>query len=171
MKRSSGTFIKGLLLILVTLAMISCQSKKPAKLTETDATALQEFNDKGLTMAKELNKDNAEAFVKFTYTEDAVIYPPALRPIFGHEALIGFYQNYPPMTDFNQKIEEFEVFNDYAYLRLSWSIPVVLSDLETFTNSGVIFAIMKKQEDGSWKIWREIWNSDVSLPPLPLTNP
>ena len=118
-------------------------------------------------MVRNLNKDNAETFVKLTYSEDAIIFPPNAKSIIGQEALIGFYQNYPPMSDFNQKIEEMEVFGDYAYLRLNYSFPINQTGLNPYIDTGTIFCIMRKQNDGNWKIWREIWNSDISVPNVP----
>ena len=164
MKTSINFLIRGLLMILFAWAISSCQPKKTAIDTEKDKTAITEWNDNGLTMVRNLNKDNAETFVKLTYSEDAIIFPPNAKSIIGQEALIGFYQNYPPMSDFNQEIEEMEVFGDYAYLRLNYSFPINQTGLNPYIDTGKIFSIMRKQNDGNWKIWREIWNSDISIP-------
>jgi ketosteroid isomerase-like protein len=171
MKTSINFLIKGLLMMLITLALTECQPKKTATVTEKDKKAITEWNDKVLTMAKNLNKDNAETFVNYTYSEDAILFPPNAKSVMGREAIIVFYQNYPPMSDFNQKIEEMEVLGDYAYLRLNWSIPVKQTGLNSYIDTGIILCIMRKQNDGSWKIWREIWNSDISVPTTPTVNP
>jgi ketosteroid isomerase-like protein len=167
MKTSINFLFRGLLMMFIILAVTECKPKKTANVTEKDKTAISEWNDNGLAMVRNLNKDNAEKFVKFTYSEDAIIFPPNAKSIIGQEALTGFYQNYPPMSDFNQKIEEMEVFGDYAYLRLKWSIPVTQTGINPYIDSGMIFCIMRKQNDGNWKIWREIWNSDIPLPNAP----
>jgi len=154
-------------MILFAWAISACQPKNAANDTEKDKKAISEWNDNGLTMVRNLNKDNAETFVMFTYSEDAIIFPPNAKSLMGHEALIGFYQNYPPMSDFNQEIEEIEIFGDYAYLLLKWSIPIAQTGVSPYVDSGKIFCIMRKQNDGYWKIWREIWNSDISRPNVP----
>ena len=172
MKTSVNFLIKGLFMLLITLALTECQPKKTANATEKDKTAITEWNAKVLTMVKILNKDNAETFVKYTYSEDAILFPPNAKSITGREAIIVFYQNYPPMSDFNQEIKEMEVLGDYVYLRLNWSIPVKQTGLNpSYTDMGVIFCILRKQNDGNWKIWREIWNSDISIPTAPTVNP
>lgn len=158
-------------MILCVWAISSCQPKKTAIDTDKDKTAITEWNDNGLKMVRNLNKDNAETFVRFTYSEDAIIFPPNVKSIVGHEALFGFYQDYPPMSDFNQEIEEIEVFGDYAYLLLKWSFPITQTGVNPSIDSGKIFCIMRKQNDGNWKIWREIWNSDISVPTTPMVNP
>jgi ketosteroid isomerase-like protein len=167
MKASINFLIRGLIIILITLPLIECQSKKTASVTEKDKKAITEWNDKGLAMVKNLNKDNAETFVKYMYSEDAILFPPNAKSIKGLETIIVFYQNYPPMSNFNQEIEEMEILDDYAYLRLNWSIPVTQTGLNPYIDSGIIFCIMRKQSDGIWKIWREIWNSDISVPSKP----
>jgi ketosteroid isomerase-like protein len=172
MKTSINFLIKGLLMIFITLALTECQPKKTANVTEKDKTTITEWNAKCLTMAKNLNKDNAEAYVNYTYSEDAILFPPNAKSIKGREAITVFYQNYPPMSDFNQEIEEMEVLGDYAYLRLNWSIPVAQTELNpSYIETGKIFCVMRKQIDGNWKIWREIWNSDISAPTTPTVNP
>jgi ketosteroid isomerase-like protein len=171
MKATIHFLIRGFLMIFITMVLIGCQSNKTASVTEKDKKAITEWNDNGLTMVKNLNKDNAEAFVKYTYSEDAILFPPNAKPIKGGEAIIMFYQNYPPMSDFNQEVEEMEVLGDYAYIRLNWSIPVAQTELNpSYIETGKIFCIMRKQNDGNWKIWREIWNSDISAPTTPATD-
>jgi len=171
MKTSINFLIRGLLIILITFALTECQPKKTANVTEKDKTAITGWNDKGLAMAKNLNKGNAETFVNYMYSEDAILFPPNVKSINGREAIIAFYQNYPPMSDFNQEIKEMEVFGDYAYLRLNYSLPINQPVLNSYIDTGVIFCIMRKQNDGNWKIWREIWNSDISAPSTPTSDP
>ena len=171
MKTSVNFLIRGLLIILITFALTECQPRKTANVTEKDKTAITGWNDKGLAMAKNLNKGNAETFVNYMYSEDAILYPPNTKSVIGLEAIIAFYQNYPPMSDFNQEIKEMEVFGDYAYLRLNYSLPINQPVLNSYIDTGVIFCIMRKQDDGNWKIWREIWNSDISAPSTPTSDP
>ena len=90
------------------LSLTSCQPKKTANDTEKDKTAITEWNDKVLTMGKNLNKDNAETYVKFTYSEDAILYPPNVKSINGREAIIAFYQNYPPMSDLTKRLRKWK---------------------------------------------------------------
>ena len=167
MKTSINFLIRGLLIILITLALTDCQPKKTANVTEKDTTVITEWNAESLTMVRNLNKDNAETFVNHTYSEDAILYPPNAKSVMGLEGIIVFYQNYPTMSDFNQEIEEMEVFGDYAYLLLKWSFPIKQTGVNPYIDSGKIFCIMRKQNDGYWKIWREIWNSDIPVPNVP----
>jgi len=164
MKTSINFITRGLLLVFITMALTECQPKKTTSVTEKDKAVISGWNDTCLAMVKNLNKDNAETFVHFTYSEDAILFPPNAKSVEGRESITAFYQNYPPMSDFSQKIAEMEVLGDYAYLRLNWSIPVKQTELNpSYVDTGVIFCIMRKQNDGNWKIWREIWNSDINV--------
>jgi ketosteroid isomerase-like protein len=153
--------------LVAVILIIACQPKTTSHSTEADKAAIRKFNDKCLSIVRDLNKENAEAFVKFTYSEDAVIFPPNAKSLMGQAAIIGMYKTYPPMSEFNQEIQEIEVFDDFAYMRLNWSIPVKQPKLEPYIDSGIIFIMMRKLKDGNWKVWREIWNSDISTPIAP----
>ena len=164
MKTSINFITRGLLLVFITMALTECQPKRTANVSEKDKAVISGWNDTCLAMVKNLNKDNAKTFVHYTYSEDAILFPPNAKSVEGRESITAFYQNYPPMSDFSQKIAEMEVLGDYAYLRLNWSIPVKQTELNpSYVDTGVIFCIMRKQSDGNWKIWREIWNSDINV--------
>ena len=164
MKTSITICIRGIFMTLVTLTVITCQTKGPVVNTDADKAAIRKVVEKGLDMVTKVNKDNASEFVRFFYTEDAIIFPPNALPIKGLEAITGLLQNYPPMTDYKQKPEEILVFGDYAYLWETWSVTLPASDNEGFKDTGTMFWIFRKQNDGSWKLWREIWHSDLPLP-------
>lgn len=158
-------------MILVTLTMIGCQTKGPAVSTSADEAAIRKVLDENLIKVHALNKDNAESYVKFVYAEDAIIFPPNKTLIKGQLAITEFYQTYPPMTDFDMKTAEIMIFGDLAYTWHNWSVTLPLPDQGTYKDSGTIISIWHKQKDGSWKLWREIWHSDMPLPNSASTKP
>jgi ketosteroid isomerase-like protein len=152
------------LTLVAAIIITACQPKRPAGFTDADKAAIRKVADKGLSMVTGVNKDNASALVKFLYTEDAIIFPPNAAPLKGHEAIIKSLQTYPPMTDYIQKPEEIVVFGDFAYQWETWSVTLPLADQTSFKDAGTIFWIWHKQSDGAWKLWREIWHSDLPVP-------
>ncbi len=55
---------------------------------------------------------------------------------------------------------EAEVAGDWAFDRFEWSITVTPADGgEGSVDGGSCLWIDRRQPDGSWKIWRSIWNS------------
>jgi ketosteroid isomerase-like protein len=150
-------------ILFVAVIVFACQPKtETASSSAADEAAIRKVLEENLTRARALNKDNAQSYVSFIYTEDAVIFPPNMKRIEGQQALTEYYQNYPQMTGFDMKNEELKVLGEFAYLRDNWSFS--LPNQETANDSGTIFTIWHKQSDGSWKIWREIWHSDIPAP-------
>jgi ketosteroid isomerase-like protein len=164
MKTSITIYGRCFLFIIIALTMDACQLKKAPISTDADEAAIRKVVNEALGMVTGLNKNNAAEFVKFWYAEDAIIFPPNGLPIKGFDNMIKFFQTYPPMTDYSQKPEEIVVFGDLAYLWETWSVTLPLTELTTYKDMGTIFWIWHKQNDGSWKLWREIWHSDIPVP-------
>jgi len=153
------------LMVLIVLIIVACQSKtEPASSTAADEAAIRKVVDEALVMFIGINKDNAAEFVRFWYAEDAIIFPPNAKPVSGFDDLIKFFQAYPPMTDYRQKPEEIVVFGNYAYLWETASVTLPLTDQTSYVDTATILWIWQKQTDGSWKLWREIWHSDIPVP-------
>jgi ketosteroid isomerase-like protein len=164
MKNPVTICFSGIFMILMIPILTSCQMKESAVKVEADKAAIRKVADQALSSVTKVNRDNAAEWVKSYYMEDAIVFPPNAPPVKGHKAIIEMLQNYPPMTDYIQKPEEIIVFGDYAYQWDTWSVTVPLSDNTPFKDTGTIFWIWHKQRDGSWKLLREIWHSDLPVP-------
>lgn len=165
--KTSIIISRGLFIILITLVLNACQSNKPANTTDADETAIRKVAEESLAIFTKINKDKASEFVRFLYAEDAIIFPPNAMPIKGIDSITRFLQTYPPMTDYKQELNEIVVFGDYAYLWETWSVTLPLTEQTSYKDSGTIFWIWHKQIDESWKLWREIWHSDIPVPSMP----
>lgn len=157
------------LIILVLLAATACQPKGPATLSDADKAAIKKVTEQGLAMFTAPTKDNA-AYVKFFYTEDAIIFPPNAPAVKGHEAILGFLQTFPSFSDYKQETQEIEGFGDFAYDRETYSVTMMPPGLPAVKDTGRIIWIWRKQADGSWKLWREMWNSDLPATGGPATS-
>jgi len=153
-------------MILIVFNLTSCQTKESSSKIEVEMAAIRKVTNEALSSVVNVNKDNAAEWVMSYYTEDAVVFPPNAPPVKGQKAIIEMLENYPPMTDYVQKPEELIVFGDYAYQWDNWSVTLPLADQTPFKDTGTIFWIWHKQEDGQWKLWREIWHSDLPVPIL-----
>ncbi len=95
------------------------------------------------------------------FTEDAVVMPPGypaamgkeeLRPMI--EGLFGLFDLELPYT-----VEEVEVIGDRAFVRSSWLYSMTPKEEgETTTNPGKQLDNLKRQSDGSWKIYIQCYN-------------
>jgi ketosteroid isomerase-like protein len=152
-----------LLIILVTMAATACQPKGPAMLSDADKAAIKKTADQALAMFSAPTKD-WPAFVKFLYAEDGMALPPNAPPVKGHEAIIGLIQTFPPFSDYRQESLEIEGFGNLAYDLETYSLTSAPPGIAPFKDAGKLIWIWKKQADGSWKVWREMWNSDLPVP-------
>ena len=109
---------------------------------------------------------DADALVAL-HADDAIRMPPNAPPIIGKEAIRASYQ-----TDFNQftakitlSLEEVEFAGDWAFVRGASAVTLTpKAGGESIQDEGKYISIREKQPDGSWKIFRTIWNSNNPLP-------
>lgn len=150
-------------IILIALVAIVCKPSGPAMLSDADRAAIKKTTEQGLAMFTAATKDN-QAYVKFFYTEDAIILPPNAPAVEGHAAILDFLQTFPSFSDYRQETQEIEGFGDFAYDRETYSVMMMPPGLPAVKDTGKIIWIWKKQTDGTWKLWREIWSSDLPAP-------
>ena len=101
------------------------------------------------------------------HADDAIRRPPNAPLVMGQEAIRAAYQ-----TTFEQfaakitlSLEEVEVAGDWAFVR--GTSPVTATPKaggEPLQDEGKYLSIRKRQPDGSWKIFRTIWNSNNPPP-------
>ena len=64
--------------------------------------------------------------------------------------------------------EEVEVAGDWAFDRGAYTMKLTpKGDGEPMEDNGKYIVILEKQADGSWRIAREVWNSNNPLPGSP----
>jgi ketosteroid isomerase-like protein len=104
------------------------------------------------------------AMVKYTYDRDAIVMGPNAPAARGHEAIIAYLQTFPSLSDFRQESLEMEGFGDFAFSRDEYSMSVTPPGQSAVKDKGKVITIWRRQSDGSWKMFREIWNSDIPAP-------
>ena len=101
------------------------------------------------------------------WTEDGVAMWPDLPAIGGTsamlEALRGDFEVLS-YTEFEISTEEVEVAGDWAYARGTFVATFEMKEGgEPIPYDGKFLTIFKRQSDGSWKIHRDVYNSNVPL--------
>ena len=93
------------------------------------------------------------------YTEDAIRFPPGGNPIKGRKDIEESLHVVDKYIDFAAEIIEIEGHGNIAYALANFSATFVLvGSSEPLAMSGTSIAILKKQVDNSWKLFRVIWN-------------
>ena len=149
-----------LILLLGIFAFTACQLTEPAALSEADRAAIE------ATSKAFVEGVNAKdwAAVAATYTEDAALMPPNGPSVEGRADIQAFVEAFPPISDFNFEIIEVEGQGDMAYVRGTYTMTITPEGGDPITDTGKYIEIRKKQADGSWLLYLDIFNSDLPLP-------
>jgi uncharacterized protein (TIGR02246 family) len=95
------------------------------------------------------------------YTEDAIVMPPNAPLIRGRNAIEAFLAKFPPISNFTIANTEVEGVGDLAYVVGTYSMTITPEGAEPITDTGKFLEIRKKQADGSWPLYVDIFNSDL----------
>ncbi len=101
------------------------------------------------------------ALVTLAYDRDAIMMAPNAPAVQGHEALTAAWEAFPPFSDFRQETLKIEGSGDFAFCHDEYSFTMTLPGQSPLKDKGKVITIWRKQTDGSWKVYREIWNSDL----------
>ena len=129
-------------------------------LSEADRTAIRQADetDMKMTNAKDWKGDLA------LYSEDAILLPPNQAAVQGKAAIQAWDEAFPPFSNFQEQSLEIEGQGDLAYDRGTYSMTVTPAGAAPIEDHGKYLTIWRKQADGSWKISRVMFNSDLPLP-------
>ena len=102
------------------------------------------------------NSGDAEALAQL-YEDDAVLLPPDHQPVEGRAAIGEFWRQ---GTDEGLEVTtlRLDVDGGIGYLVAQYTLPE--TDEEP-ADSGKTVMCLKRQQDGSWKVTADIWNSSV----------
>lgn len=168
MKRYLACF---LLIGLMSITILGCQSSKSTGFSDADKAAIRKVTDEVVSISNAATKDWA-AYVKTDYAEDAVIFPPNTAAVQGWDAIQSFVTAMPASSDFKVDVLEIEGWSDLAYVRGTYSMTYTLpGDSGPTKESGKYIEVWRRQPDGSWKVIRDIWNSDLPMPAPPASAP
>lgn len=99
-----------------------------------------------------------------TLTSDAIIYPSTLQPIAGAAAIRQFWFPSSPttrVTHMELSIENIHVDGDTAVASGMGSLTFVVSSKDSpataRTQRSWHVNVLRRQADGSWRIWRRMW--------------
>ena len=127
----------------------------------TDRAAIRESSEK---FAQDvLKKDYAAA--ASLYTDDAVLMQPNGPAVTGRAAIQQWMEGLPPVSAFTVNAQGMESAGELAHVWGSYALTMTPPGPPGPVNeAGKYLEIRHKQADGSWKITRDIWNSDTPLP-------
>ena len=107
------------------------------------------------------------------YTDNAILMPPNHSPLEGKLAIEKYLTEIASQfqaSNFQLSILEVDVQGDTTIVRGTYSANITIPGVDApMEDRGKTLQVWKKQADGSWKIHRDIWNSNMQIPGLPQT--
>ena len=155
--------MKNLIVFFLGIAILSICACAEKIDTEADIEAVKNLTEE---YDAAINSGDLDSWVSL-YTDDAVRMPPNSPALVGKDAIRSVMQSsFEKFTfDIKETAEEVIVAGDWAFARgtYTYTITPKAGSEPIGDDSGKWMAFHKCQPDGSWKIYRNIWNSD--LPP------
>ena len=153
-------------MILPLMLLVAAASQPAAaQLSDEDVAAIKSLGT-SYTQA-ELAKD-VDAMAALL-ADDAILMPPNEPAIVGKEAIkaraASAFELGMEASEFTITSVEIDGVDGLAFDRGTWSWTGVPPGMtEPMTDTGKYVHILRRQEDGSWLIAVDIWNSDTPLP-------
>jgi uncharacterized protein (TIGR02246 family) len=128
-----------------------------------DRRAIEELHRKDMAASKARDR----ATLLSLCSDDCVLLPPGEDPIVGKEAIreslerdVEQEQHYE-ITEYIHDFEEVRMLGEWAF---EWGMFSAAAEPvgggPPIRSSGKILRILERQEDGTWKVARSIWNND-----------
>jgi uncharacterized protein (TIGR02246 family) len=141
------------------MLLAACAPSGP-EFTDADAEALRavpgQFTSAHLA-------GNWDAFTTIL-SDDVVFLPPNGTAVEGRQAVVTFLQTFPKLSAFTATTTDVGGSGDWAYARGTFSYTTAADSGPPMTEQGKFLAIHRREPDGTWRITRDIWNSDLPLP-------
>jgi uncharacterized protein (TIGR02246 family) len=116
---------------------------------------------------EDVNWGNAAAGAA-AYTDDAILMPPNHSPVEGKQAIEKYLAEIGSQlqaSNFQLSILEVDVQGDTTIVRGTYSSSFTVPGTDApMEDRGKTLNVWKRQADGSWKLHRDIWNSNMPIP-------
>lgn len=161
--------MKVFLVSIASLLLISCAgSQSQAPINTDEVRAAIAATDK--KFMEDFNRGDAVAAAA-AYTDDAIVMPPNEPPTEGKQAIeksLAELISKLQLSNLQLSISEVDVQGDTAIVRGTYSSNITVPGMDVpMEDRGKTLTVWKKQADGSWKLHRDIWNSNMPIPGLP----
>lgn len=155
--------IKSVLLAVLMCSLFCGCGQYAMRVSQDDIEAIRRRSDEFL--AAHAFYDGAK-LAEF-YTDDALLIPPNEPIVRGKKAIAEWYQRelekVPPVENPTVVLEDVEVFGKLAFTRGTFTLKFKNNGGTRVENLRFI-VVWRKQPDGNWKFYCDIWNTYASLP-------
>lgn len=151
--------------VVVSLLAVGCGSA-PATLSQTDLDAIRAASK---SYEQAATRADFSVMAK-TFEADGLMLPANAPLLNGVQKIEKWARALPPITKLT--LEPIEIVGDgaTAWARGRYSLAMAAPGQPEMADTGKYLELWRKQADGSWKIYRDIFNSDLpvlTIPPPP----
>jgi len=146
------------------LVLAACQpAKAPAGLADADRAAIQKATEDAQAHFNAQPPDFKTHAAGY-YTADAVFMPPNMAEVKGADNIGNWMAAYPSISNAKFAIVDLDGSGDVAYVHGTYEMDVTPPGMTVaMHDKGKYLEVWKKQADGSWKVVRDIFNSDMPV--------
>ena len=158
--------IKYFFILVFTLSLFTLQSC--TQNMQDVEKVKQQIEESNSSYLKNYSVGDAQAMAQ-RYAMDAIVLPPNAPEVVGKEAIVKLCQSFIDLGKGEGKVNtvKTEVFGHIAVNYHTYQFEVTMEDGQVIKDNGKSIVVYKEQDDGSWLIIYDIWNSN---PPLPESN-
>jgi ketosteroid isomerase-like protein len=150
---------------IICAAFVACQPGA-AGLSDQDKAAIRQLDENWIKVMLS-EKPDLDTAIPAYYAEDAQFMMERMPTVDGREALKAFMSRHPPIKDFKLTEVSLEGGGDIAYRHYTYVLTMSVPGApEPMIDNGKGIEVFKKQADGSWRVIRDIGNSDLPMPGL-----
>ena len=140
--------------------VFACAPAPPAALSQADQDAVRAAS-KAYTQT--IVDTNWKQFAA-SFADDGELLPtnnPVLR---GHDAIEKWARGFPPTKGIKIEPREITGSGNTAIAVGTYSMTIMIPGAPPVADTGKYIEVWHRQTDGSWKVFRDAFNSDIPLP-------
>ncbi len=136
------------------------QAPPPAEPEMTEGEATEAFDAIVEAWDAAQNADDVDALMAL-YGADPAAMPPEMPEVTGADAVRELWTSFLDGSQDNDNVlQGFRVSGDLAVIWGTYTVAQATEGEETAAVTGKWMGILERQADGSWKVLRNIWNTD-----------
>ena len=147
------------LIAALLLAVPACKTA-PTSFANADVSSIRALDDEFARMAV---AGDYTTLVKRFYSDDAMFMAPNATAAVGHAQIEAALRQLPPLSKFTLQSDDNVGVGDLAYSCGAYAKSFSVPGQGTTTDNGK-FVVIYRKRDGTWKVTRDIFNSDLPLP-------
>ena len=146
--------------VISLFALQSCAQK-----TQDVENVKKQIEEKQTSFMENFNKGDAKASSEY-YTMDAIVAPPNAPEVKGKDAVEKLWQSFIDLGKASVKLSTVNtvVSGKLAVVYQTYQFEATMKDGQAIKDNGKSIVVYEEQEDGSWLIIYDTWNSNLPIP-------